>query len=146
MRQLTKTQTATMAVGATLMVIGLFTVLFGIGNSETETLRKAAAIMFATGTVIFAVMQMMQTYSGQNITLMRLRKIMVIGNVCLILSGLLMLEHTFRIAYPLFATSIQGYNNYYHYIHNNWGVFLLIAGVLELYTTLRISHELSKDI
>ena len=31
------------------------------------------------------------------------------------------------------------------YIHNNWVVLLLIAAIIEIYTTHRISNELKKD-
>ena len=38
-----------------------------------------------------------------------------------------------------------GYNAYLTYIHNNWVVLLLVAAMLELYSTHRISNELDKE-
>ena len=37
------------------------------------------------------------------------------------------------------------YETYITYFYNKWVVFLLIAALLELYTTHRISHELKKE-
>nr|QIM10232.1 hypothetical protein Prevot485_3310 [uncultured Prevotella sp.] len=119
--------------------------VMSIGDTAMSVMRGIAAVSFALGTVAFAVMQMLQVYEGNDITILRLRRIMLFGNVCMILSGLLMLEQTFRIVYPLFATSIEGYNNYYHYVHNNWGVFLLISCILELYVVFRLSTEIKKE-
>lgn len=134
-----------MALGALLMVAGVFMTAVCVGDVATVMMRSVAAASFAAGTIAFAAMQFVQVYEGCDIVIRRLRNIQVIGCVCLILSGLLMLEQTFHIVFPLVATSINGYNNYYHYVHNNWGVLLLIACILELYTTLRISHELKKE-
>ena len=144
MRKLTTFQTVIMAVGALLMVVGIFMTVMSIGDTAMSVMRGIAAVSFALGTVAFAVMQMLQVYEGNDITILRLRRIMLFGNVCMILSGLLMLEQTFRIVYPLFATSIEGYNNYYHYVHNNWGVFLLISCILEVYVVFRLSTEIKK--
>lgn len=45
---------------------------------------------------------------------------------------------------PLF-TGKAGYINYITYIYNKWVVVLLIAAVLEVYTTHRLSSELAKE-
>lgn len=37
------------------------------------------------------------------------------------------------------------YETYITYFYNKWVVFLLIAALLELYTTHRISYELKKE-
>jgi hypothetical protein len=34
---------------------------------------------------------------------------------------------------------------YLNYIKNNWVVLLLLAAILQLYTTYRIDHELEKE-
>ena len=145
MRQLTKTQTLLMAVGALLMVVGVFLTVAAIGTIATPAMRALAAITFAFGAIIFAAMQLIQTYSGSNLTIRRLRRITVIGSICMVLSALLMLEQTFRIFMPLFSTSIETYSAYCHYVHNNWGVMLLIACILQLYATLRLSNEIKKE-
>ena len=35
--------------------------------------------------------------------------------------------------------------SYIRYVHNNWVVVLLVAAVLQLYTSHRIANELEKD-
>ena len=35
--------------------------------------------------------------------------------------------------------------SYIKYVHNNWVVVLLVAAVLQLYTSHRIANELEKD-
>lgn len=145
MRQLTKTQTLLMAVGALLMVVGVFLTVAAIGTIATPAMRALAAITFAFGATTFAAMQLIQTYSGSNLTIRRLRRLTVIGSICMLLSALLMVEQTFRIFMPLFSTSIETYSAYCHYVHNNWGVMLLIACILQLYATLRLSNEIKKE-
>ena len=91
-------------------------------------------------------MQMMQTYSGNNFTIRRLRRIMVTGDVLFILSALLMVENSYGLLLPLFLKlSPDGYFNYVTYVHNNWVLLLLVAAMLEIYTTHRISGELAKE-
>lgn len=145
MRKLTKIQSIVMALGAVLMVVGVIVNVLGVGNILPSALNFASAISYMIGTVLFAGMQFVQVYEGQDLTVRRLRNIQVIGAIALILSGLLMVEQTFRIIMPLVATSIEGYNTYYHYVHNNWGVLLLISCILELYTTLRLANILNKE-
>ena len=105
-----------------------------------------AAWLFAAGSVAFAAMQLKQTYDGRNITVRRLRKIMSVGDALFILSAALMLENTYNTLLPLFVKYIpNGYYHYLTYIHNNWVVLLLVAAILEIYTTHRISSELKKE-
>ena len=111
-----------------MMVAGVGCVVFGI-------MPKATSIIFAVGTISFALMQMSQTYDGNNITLKRLRGIMVLADIAFIISGLLMLENVYRFFFPYIATTMEGYNTYVHVVHNNWVVALLIGAVLEIYTT-----------
>ncbi len=120
-----------MVAGAGLYVVGIHT---------------ATPWVFTVGAIAFAVMQMQQTYDGRNHTIQRLRRIMTIGDVLFILSALLMLEDSYRVLLPLFTSYMEnGYYQYVTYINNNWVILLLIAAVLEIYTTHRISHELDKE-
>ena len=64
-----------MSAGALLMVAGIFMTVIGIGNIATYTIRCIAAISFTIGSIIFAVMQLLQTYNGNSITIRRLRRI-----------------------------------------------------------------------
>ena len=91
-------------------------------------------------------MQMMQTYSGNNFTIRRLRRIMVTGDVLFIVSALLMVENSYALLLPVFMKLFpDGYNYYVTYVHNNWVLLLLVAAMLEIYTTHRISSELAKE-
>lgn len=138
MRQLNTIQNYILLFGAIMMVVGVGCVVFGI-------MPKATSIVFAVGTISFALMQMSQTYDGNNITLKRLRHIMVLADIAFIISGLLMLENVYRFFFPYVANTMEGYNTYVHVVHNNWVVALLIGAVLEIYTTHRIAYVIKKE-
>ena len=138
MRQLSTLQNYLLLIGAIMMVVGVGCIVFGI-------MPKATSIIFCVGAISFALMQMTQTYEGNNITLRRLRHIMVLADIAFIISGLLMLENVYKFFFPLFATSIEGYNTYVHVVYNNWVVALLIGAVLEIYTTHRIAYVIKKE-
>ena len=138
MRQLTKTESLIMVVGALLMAVAAVLYVLAI--------RKPASLIMVLGTAGFVSMQMRQTYEGTNLTIKRLRSIMSFGHIFFIAAALLMLENAFQFLLPEFMESgIEGYNVYVHYIYNNWVVALLVAAVIELYTTHRISSELKKE-
>lgn len=138
MRQLSKTQSIILLIGACLMVIGVAAYVFN--------LTVAAPWIFAVGSVAFAVMQMQQVYEGKNFTIKRLRRIMVLGDFLFVLSAFVMIENANRFLLPFFLKYMEnGYNAYVTYLHNNWVVLLLVAAILEMYTTHRISSELDKE-
>lgn len=141
MRELSKIQTIIFALGALLMVIGVGCVVF----SAQPALFKGGALTFAIGAFCFAGMQLTQVYQGDSIVIRRLRRIMVIADTCFVLAALLLIENAFKIIFPYVATSVDGYNNYIHYVYNNWVVVLLVAAILEIYTTHRISYEMKKE-
>ncbi len=139
MRQLTKTEAAILLAGAFLMVVGAGLYVFGI--------QGVSPWIFAVGAVAFAAMQLRQTYGGRDATLKRLRRIMSVGDALFILSAALMLENNYHVLMPLFVKYIpDGYYHYVTYIHNNWVIILLVAAIIEIYTTHRISHELKKNM
>lgn len=119
------------------MVIGAALYIFGS--------PMVAPCVFAPGTVAFALMQYRQQYLGTDIVIRRLRRIMLTGAFFFVLAALLMAENSYHIIYPLFPKTIDGYTAYVQYIHNNWVVALLVAAVLQLYSTHRISAELDKQ-
>ncbi len=136
MEQLNKLQSIVMLLGAVLMVIGAGLYVFGE--------HTVAPIVFAPGTLAFSLMQYRQKYLGTDLTLRRLRRIMLVGAALFVLSALLMVENSYQIVYPLFSKTINGWNAYVRYVHNNWVVALLVAAILQLYSTHRISAELKK--
>ena len=134
-------------VGAAMMVLGVGGVVFGgLASANAVTIVKIATVVYSIGAVLFAAIQMSQTYEGNNIVIRRLRRIMVMGDICFIIAALLMIENNFMILFPYMARTIDGYNNWIHYVYNNWVVALLIAAILEMYTTHRISYETKKDM
>ena len=139
MKQLNKLQTIIMLAGAALMAAGAGMYVLGAPP-------EPSSVMFAAGAAAFASMQLRQTYDGRNTAIRRLRRIMDVGDVLFILSGVLMLENAFKFMLPLFVKYVDnGYMAYVTYIHNNWVVLLLIAAIIEIYTTHRISNELKKE-
>ena len=139
MKQLTKPMALVMAIGAIAMALGVGLVI--LWNAASA----AGAVIFAVGAVTFAAIQITQTYDGPSLAIKRLRRIMVMGDILFIVAALLLLENVFHLVFPFFAKTIDGYNAYVHYIHNNWVVALLIAAIFEMYTTHRISYELNKE-
>lgn len=128
----------TLLAGAVLLVLGAVLYVFN--------LFSGAAWIFTVGAVAFASMQMLQTYSGSNFTVRRLRRILTVGDVLFVVSALFMLENTYRVLLPLFSSWWEnGYYHYVTYIYNNWVVLLLVAAMLELYATHRIANELDKE-
>ena len=135
MKELSRIQQIIMAVGATLMVIGVGCYVFSF-------MPKVFSVVFMVGALSFAIMQMIQASSckGESITLRRLKRIMAIGDICFILAGLLMLENSFMVLY-----NVLSWEMWVKYCWNNWVVILLVAAILELYTSHRISYELKKN-
>ena len=129
MKQLSKWEAYVMLVGGLLMVVGAgANVLF----------CSWAPYVFAPGSLLFVAMQLRQRYEGRDFTIRRLRRIQIISDVLFLLAGLLMIANLSNFL-PLDQLS------YIKYVHNNWVVVLLVAAVLQLYTSHRITNELEKD-
>ena len=79
-----------------------------------------------------------QRYEGKDFTIRRLRRIQIISDVLFLSAGLLMIANQSNFL------SIDQLS-YIKYVHNNWVVVLLMAAVLQLYTSHRIASELDKD-
>ncbi len=129
MKQLSKFQSAVFAIGAVLMVVGAAMGMF---------VPDVAPYVFSIGALCYVSMQLLQSYEGTNFTIRRLRRIMILSDVFLLFTGVLMfLGH----GNPLNLDHIT----YVSYIKGNWVPLLLIAAVLQLYTTYRISSELERE-
>lgn len=133
MKQLSRFQSILFLVGGALMVIGVGCFVFMLVPEVTSW-------VFLAGCILFATMQLMQSYEGQDITLRRLKKIQNLTDILFILAGIDMVDTAFKFFLPLFSN----YESYITILYNKWPVLLLIAAVLEVYTTHRIDHELSK--
>lgn len=129
MRQLSKLETLLLLSGGLLMVIGSGASIF---------LQSWAPYVFAPGALLFAAIQMRQTYEGKNITIRRLRRIMLVSDVLFLLAALMMFANQANFLGLDFLLYIK-------YVHNNWIILLLVAAILQLYTSHRIAHELEKE-
>ena len=129
MKQLNKIESIIMVVGALLMVAGAVMGLFKLSWFP---------YVYAVGAIGFASMQMLQRYEGRNLTIKRLRGIMVLSDVLFLFTAVLMFAN---------QGNVLGLDwiYYLNYIKNNWVVLLLLAAILQLYTTYRIDHELEKE-
>lgn len=134
MKQLSKIQTIVFLVGGILMVIGAGSYVFMFQ-------RAVMSVVFLVGALCFALMQLEQRYDGQNMVIIRLRRIQLIADVLFILSGILMIDSHYMLLKPLFSS----YTDYIQYVYNKWIMTLLIAAILEIYTVHRLSSELEKE-
>ena len=129
MRQLSRVESIIFLVGGLLMVIGAGTSLLAWG---------AAPYVFALGALCFTAMQMKQRYDGENVTIRRLRRMMLLSDVLFLVSALLM----FASQRNIFGLD---YITYLQYVYQKWVVTLLIAAILQLYSFNRIGQELAKE-
>ena len=129
MRQLSKIETALLLLGGMLMVIGAGATVFQ---------QSWAPYVFAPGALLFASMQMRQSYEGTNFTIRRLRRIMLISDLLFLIAALMMFANQANFFGMDFLIYIK-------YVHNNWIIVLLLAAILQLYTSHRIANELEKE-
>lgn len=129
MRQLSNIETWVMLAGGLLMVVG---------SGASLLLQAWAPYVFAPGALMFAAMQMRQRYEGDNFTIRRLRRMMLLSDGLFLMAALLMFANQSNF-FQL------NYLSYIKYVHNNWIVVLLVAAILQLYTSHRIANELEKE-
>lgn len=129
MRPLSKLQNIIFLVGGLLMVIGA---------GSSLLMWRGASYVFAVGALGFASMQMLQRYEGPNVTIRRLRRMMLLSDVLFLVAALLMFANQGNY----FGLS---HINYVQYVYNKWVIVLLIAAILQLYSSHRIGHELQKE-
>ena len=138
MKQLNKWQSIVLMCGGALMVVGAGMAVFGK--------LAAGGWLFLVGSLLFGAMQWQQTYEGKSVVVRRLRRIMLTADALLVVGGLDMLESSYGVVRQWFLDNVHnGSMTYITYIYNKWVVLLLIGAILQVYTTLRISHELDKE-
>ncbi len=138
MRQLSKLQTFFFALGGALMVIGAACFAFGFSH---RAMLLYACWIFLAGTVLFSIIQAMQIYEGKSFVIHRLKRLQYVADLFFVLSGISMVDTVYAFMRHWFAN----YETYITLFYNKWVLLLLIAAVLELYTTHRISHELKRE-
>ncbi len=134
MRELTKSQAVLFLLGGVLMVSG-------VGSFVFMWHQEVACWVFLAGVVLFSVLQAMQVYEGQSFVIRRLKRLMGLAQLAFVLSGILMVDTVNFFLRPLFSNQLV----YIQYVYNKWVVLLLIAAILEVYTSHRISSELKKE-
>ena len=134
MKQLSRIQSTLFLIGGVLMVLGAgcYAILIG---------QKVVCWVYLVGALIFAWMQVSQTYEGQSTTIKRLKRIMTTADIFFVLSGLLMVDS----AYQFMRYSFADVSTYFNLIYNKWVLMLLVAAILEIYTMHRIGSELKKE-
>ena len=125
---MSKWQSAVFIAGALLMVAGACGTLFR---------WTPAPWVYMVGALAFTAMQTQQSYDGHNFTVRRLRRMVLFSDFLLLLTGVLM------IVSQMPQLGGLDWLTYVNYVHNNWVVTLLIAAILQLYTTFRLEKELS---
>ena len=129
MKQLSSLQNLIFTLGALLMLVGAAMGMF---------LRGVAPYVFAVGALAYVAIQVQQRYEGDNFTIHRLRRIMLMSDVLLVGVAALMFAD---YGNPFGLDHLTWLN----YVHNNWLVALLIAALIQLYTVFRIDSELKKE-
>jgi hypothetical protein len=112
--------------------------LMVVGAGANVLFCSWAPYVFAPGALLFVAMQLRQRYEGREFTIRRLRRIQIISDFLFLVAGLLMMAK---------QQNFLGLDqlSYIKYVHNNWVGVLLVAAVLQLYTSHRIANELEKD-
>ena len=138
MKQLSKLQSAIFLLGGVLMVVGAASFAFGFIYPQ---MLLYTSWLFLVGNILFSVMQGMQLYEGSSLVIHRLKRMQYVADIFFVFSGISMVDTVYAFARHWFSNQ----ETYITYFYNKWVAFLLIAALLELYTTHRISHELKKE-
>ena len=109
-----KSYTYLMMAGAILLLLGAMLQI---------TRWELSPVIYTIGAVLFAYVQVMDGYQGQNLIIRRLRRQQILGAVLLVFTGVLMFVMK----------------------RNEWIVCLTIAAILDLYTAFRIPAEMEKE-
>lgn len=134
MKQLNSLQSILFMTGGALMVVGVGCYVFMFA---TQIVCWIALV----GCILFALMQMMQTYEGRSLTIKRLKNILNLADFLFVFAGLLMVDNAYGFLRPIFGNQ----RDYITYVYNKWVVLLLIAAIIEVYAMHRIDHELKKE-
>ena len=133
MKQLSKLQSIVFLLGGALMVVG-------VGSFVLFFYQSVSCWVFLAGAILFATVQLMQTFEGDNITIKRLKRIQDLSDILFIIAGIILVD----TVYGFFRDFFSNYENYVTYLYNKWVIVLFLATLLELYTVHRIDYELSK--
>ena len=133
MRPLSRTQTIVMLIGGILMAVGA-------GCCAFLWHQEIFSWVFLIGTIAFVSMQWQQRYDGDNMTIRRLRKIMIASGIFFLRAGLSLVDTHYH-----FLARFMSWQTYITYFYNKWVMLILAGAFLQLYSSHRISNELQKD-
>ena len=125
-------------LGGVLMVVGAACFAFGFSHPQ---LVQVTSWGFLLGTVLFSVIQSMQTYEGKSPVIHRLKRIQNVANILFIFAGISMVD----TVYTFTEKWLGNPQLFYSILYGKWIVVMLVASILELYTTFRISHEMKGE-
>ena len=133
MRQLNRVQTV-------IFLLGGMRIMEDAGCYVMMWQQRVVCWIFLVGSVMFSLMQTMQVDTGTELVLRRLKNIQGLASLLFVISGVLMADS----AYGFFRPMFDNITDYIEIVYNKWVVLLLVAALLEVYTTHRINNELSK--
>ena len=138
MKQLSKLESAIFLLGGVLMVVGAGCYAFGFIYPK---MLLYTCWVFLVGTVLFSVIQAMQLYEGKSFVIHRLKRIQNVANILFIFAGISMVD----TVYTFTEKWLGNPQLFYSILYGKWIVVMLVASILELYTTFRISHEMKGE-
>ena len=138
MKQLNKIQSALFLLGGVLMVVGACSFVL---KQIYPSLVEITSWVFLLGTVLFSVIQSMQTYEGKSPAIHRLKRIQNVANILFVFAGISMVDTVYTFTEKWLGNPQLFYSIFY----GKWIVVMLVAAILELYTTFRISHEMKGE-
>lgn len=81
----------------------------------------------------------------KELTVRRLKKLQNLSDLLFVLAGVLLADTVYAgTGHSFFKSMFSNQEAYITYLYNKWVILLLVAAVLEVYTSHRIDHELSK--
>lgn len=123
-----------------LFLAGGLLMVAGAGCFAFLLWREVACWVFLAGALLFASMQVSQTYEGQDPTMRRLKRIMTLADILFVIAGLLMVD----TAYQFLRDAFADLTTYLEIIYNKWVLVMLVAALLEMYTMHRMAAILKK--
>ena len=123
------------------MLIGGILLVAGTGCYVFLFHQGIACWVALAGALAFSLVQICQRYDGSSFVVRRLRRIMLLADVLFVIAALMMIESYYGFLRPMFS-NLQ---TYFTWIYNKWIIALLVAALLEIYSTHRIDRELRKE-
>lgn len=127
-----------MMAGGLILLVGLVLRLYA---------PETAAVIYLAGALAYFIGQLPRRYEGESIVIRRLHGQQVLGAFFLVFSAVLMYAERWRPSIVMNTSMNEGLHNTLMSLTapNSWIVFMSIAAFFELYSVLRMGHELNKE-